>query len=76
MGETRKFLRQTKRKDCHDLFGLVVLPNKFETQRRMLSDLGKRLRFGGRQITWDEVWRKNRCVRVKTVGDPEIMQLP
>jgi hypothetical protein len=74
--EVRKFLRQTKRKDCHDLFGLIILPNKFETQRRMLAKLGSRLLFDGRKITWDDVWRKNLCVRVVTVGKPEITQLP
>jgi hypothetical protein len=35
--EVRRFLRSTsKRNDCHDLFGLVTLPNKFEIQKRTL----------------------------------------
>jgi hypothetical protein len=74
--EVGKFLRQTKRKDCHDLFGLIILPNKFEIQKRKLCDLVARLRFGGGRITWDDVWRKNLCVRVKATGNPEITQLP
>jgi hypothetical protein len=74
--EVRRFLRQTKRKDCHDLFGLVILPNRFEIQRRTLADLGFRLRFDGKKISWDDVWQRNLCVRVRTVGNPEITQLP
>ena len=74
--EVREFLRLTKRKDCHDLFGLVILPNRFEIQKRSLTAISSRLRFGGRKITWYEVWRKNLCVRVKTTGNPEITQLP
>jgi hypothetical protein len=74
--EMRRFSQQTKRKDCHDLFGLVVLPNKFEIQKRILGDLASRLRFKGKQITWDDVWRKNLCVRGKATGNPEIAQLP
>jgi len=74
--EVRKFLRMTKKKDCHDLFGLVILPSKFEIQRRLLAEVGERLRFAGKKISWYEVWRKNLCVRVKTAGNPEITQLP
>ena len=74
--EARKFLRSTKRKDCHDLFGLVILPNKYETQKRTLEELGARLSFRNRRISWDEVWRQNLCVRVKTTGNPEVTQLP
>jgi hypothetical protein len=74
--EVRKFLKQTKRKDCHDLFGLLILPNKFEIQKRTLGHLAARLRFGGRKITWDDVWRKSLCVRVKATGNPDITRLP
>ena len=74
--ETRKFLRSTKRKDCHDLFGLVILPNKYEIQKRTLDEVGSRLRFRNRRISWDEVWQENLCVRVKATGNPEVTQLP
>jgi hypothetical protein len=40
--EVRRFLRSTKRKDCHDLFGLVILPNKYEIQKRTLNELNVR----------------------------------
>lgn len=74
--EARTFLRLTKRKDCHDLFGLVILPNKYEIQKRTLEQLASRLIFRGKKISWDEVWQQNLCVRVKTIGAPEIAQLP
>lgn len=74
--ETRKFLRSTKRRDCHDLFGLVILPNKYEIQKRTLEELALRLVFRRKKIGWDEVWRQNLCVRVKATGNPEITQLP
>lgn len=74
--EVRKFLRLTKKKDCHDLFGLVILPSKFEIQKRTLAEIASRLRFGGKKISWDDVWRKSLCVRVKASGNPEITQLP
>jgi hypothetical protein len=74
--EVRKFLQQTKKKDCHDLFGLVILPSKFETQKRVLNQLRSRLRFDGKQIGWYDVWSNSLCVRVRTVGNPEVKKLP
>ena len=74
--EVRRFLRSTKRNDCHDLFGLVILPNKYEIQKRPLDQLGSQLRFRGKRIVWDDVWRRNLCVRVKALGPPEVAQLP
>jgi hypothetical protein len=74
--EARTFLRLTNRKDCHDLFGLVILPNKYEIQKRTLEQLASRLIFRGKKIGWDEVWQQNLCVRVKTIDAPEITQLP
>ena len=68
--EARKFLRSTKRKDCHDLFGLVILPNNYETQKRSLYELSSRLSFRKKRIGWDEVWRQNlfrRAVSARTL---------
>jgi hypothetical protein len=50
----------TKRKDCH---GLVILPNKYEIQKRTLGELGSRLSLRNSRISWDEVWWQNLCVR-------------
>jgi hypothetical protein len=64
----RHFLLKTQRKDCHDLYGLVVIPNQAASQARVLPGLAKRLRFSGKSITWDEVWMKNLMVRVRSDG--------
>jgi hypothetical protein len=44
--EILKFQKQTKQVDCHEMFGLVVLPNGYETQKRLLQMIGTRLRLG------------------------------
>jgi hypothetical protein len=64
--EMRKFLAKTKRKDCHDLYGLVIIPNQAAIQQRVLPKLAARLRLGGKRISWDDVWRKNLLVRVRS----------
>lgn len=66
--EMRKFLSKTKRKDCHDLYGLVVIPNEAAIQERVLPRLTSRLRQAGRRISWDDVWMKNFLVRVRGDG--------
>jgi hypothetical protein len=75
--EMSAFSRQTKKSECHDLFGLVILPSGFEIQKRVLPRLDDRLRFKGKAISWKEVQRQNLCVRVKADGGfPTITQLP
>jgi hypothetical protein len=44
--EILKFQRQTKRNDCRELRGLVVLPCGYEKQRRLLYEVEQRLRLG------------------------------
>jgi len=64
----RKFLSRTQRKDCHDLFGLVVIPNQAAIQSCVLPGLAWKLRLDGKSISWDDVWRKNLLVRVRKDG--------
>jgi hypothetical protein len=64
----RKFLATTKRKDCHDLYGLVIIPNQAAIQDRVLPKLATKLRLEGKRISWDDVWRKNLLVRVRSDG--------
>ena len=47
--EFKEFLSQTKRTDCHDMFGLVILPNGYENQKRALNGIEKKLRLDGRK---------------------------
>src|SRR5438128_18284 len=48
----KEFQRHTAKRTCRELRGLVVLPSGYESQRRILVEAGKRLRFGGESISW------------------------
>jgi hypothetical protein len=74
--EILRFQSQTKKKDCHELYGLVVLPSGYEHQRRTLSVLQRRLLFGSRRLSWSDVWEENYYVKVKRNGSPEIKRFP
>ena len=73
--EIKQFLQKTQREDCHDLFGLVVIPNAAAIQNRVLPGLAGKLRFNGKSITWDDVWRKNYLVRVHSSGNVDVREL-
>jgi hypothetical protein len=51
----QRSLSQTKRAECHEMYGLVVLPNGYELQKRLLRDIETRLRLGREKITWADV---------------------
>lgn len=70
--EINAFQSGTKRKDCHELYGLVVLPNGYEHQKRLLQGLEGKLRLGSERLTWFDVAQKNCFVRVKKGGKPEV----
>jgi hypothetical protein len=67
-----EFLGQTKKTQCHEMFGLVVLPNGYELQKRALRDIETRLKFGRQKITWADVHNRNYYVRVKRSGGAEV----
>lgn len=71
--EIENFQKKQMRRECHELYGLIVLPNEFANQKLALSRI-KRVaaRFGGRDISWPEVWKKNLYVRLKKIGAPEV----
>jgi hypothetical protein len=73
--EIRKALLKTKKKSCHDLFGLVVIPNPSAVQERVLPSLTKKLQLAGKPISWDDVWYKNLLVRVHANGNVEVREL-
>jgi|SRR4029077_6867054 hypothetical protein len=50
--EINSFLNQTKRVDCHEMFGLVILPNGYENHRRLLPEIEQKLRLDGKKVTW------------------------
>jgi hypothetical protein len=74
--EIDKFLRETKRNECHDLCGLVILPSGYEIQKRLLKDMEARMRYGEKPVSWFDVWRRSYCVRVKKGGPAEVRPLP
>src|ERR1700688_1332425 len=50
--EIQKFLAQTRRNECHEMRGLVVLPSGYERQRRLLQDIERTLKLGNQKLTW------------------------
>lgn len=55
--EIKHFLQRSQRKDCYDLFGLVVIPNPAAIQARVLPGLSDKLRINGKRISWENVWQ-------------------
>ena len=70
--EIKAFQGRTTRADCHELYGLIVLPNGYERQKRLLQGLEDKLRLGSEKLTWTDVAQKNCFVRVKSSGKPEV----
>jgi hypothetical protein len=70
--EINAFQGRTKRADCHELYGVIVLPNGYEHQRRLLQGLEDKLRLGSEKLKWTDVAQKNCFVRVKKSGKPEV----
>jgi hypothetical protein len=72
--EINGFLAQTKKASdgCHEVFGLVVLPNGYERQRRILQNIEATLRPGKEKLTWADVAYRNCYVRVKRTGGTEV----
>jgi hypothetical protein len=69
------YQRKEMRDQCHDLFGLVILPNSFANQERSVPRLAAKLRFGGSSITWRHVQINNLSVRLTDDGGVKIAAL-
>jgi len=61
--------------ECHDLYGLLILPNHYESQRRFLPKVTDKLRFEGRPITWRHVQISNLAVRLTDDGRVKVTPL-
>lgn len=72
ISEIKRYLRQSTKLVCHDLSGLVIVPNDYQLQQRALPRLGERLRFDGKHIAWKDVWELDCCVRVTKDGKAQI----
>ncbi len=73
--EIKQSLQKSQRKDCYDLFGLVVIPNPAAIQARVLPGLSDRLRMNGKRISWDDVWQENYVVSVHADGSVDVREL-
>jgi hypothetical protein len=73
--EIKRLLQKSQRKDCYDLFGLVVIPNASAAQARVLPRLTSRLRVGGTRISWENVWQENYLVSAHADGSVEVREL-
>lgn len=74
--EILKYQKKIERKICHDLSGLVILPNGYEIQKRVVPGAEAKLRFGGKKITWSDVWYRNYCVRILKDGSAAVTTFP
>jgi hypothetical protein len=74
--EIQKFLAQTKRDECHEMYGLVILPSGYERQKRLLQNVESKLRLGNEKLTWADIANKNCCVRVTRLGSAEVRRFP
>lgn len=74
--EIQRFLAQTKRAECHEMYGLLVLPNGYERQKRLLPDIEEKLRLGKESLSWAAVAYRNCCVKVTRLGAAEVRRFP
>ena len=74
--EIQRFLAQTKRDECHEVYGLVVLPNGYERQKRLLPEIEGRQKLGKEKLRWAEVADRNCCVKVTRLGAAEVRRFP
>ena len=70
--EIKRYLQQSKKLICHDLAGLVIIPNDHQLQEQVLPRIEERLHFEGAHISWKDVWELDCCVRVTRSGKPQI----
>jgi hypothetical protein len=61
--------------DCHDLYGLLILPNHYANQERFLPKLTDKLGFEGSPITWRHVQINNLSVRLTDDGKVKVAPL-
>lgn len=45
--EIKRYLSQTKKLACHDLYGLVVIPNDSQIQKHFFASLRRTTKFSG-----------------------------
>lgn len=72
-----KFQRKQQESICHDLYGLLIVPNpRLETERLWAKIRHGIQVTGGPNLSWNEVNDHNLYVRVTKSGRPEIRRFP
>ncbi len=69
------YQKKQMRDKCHDLYGLLILPNHFANQKRFLPKLTDKLRFEGSPITWQHIQINNLSVRLTDNGEVKVTAL-
>ncbi len=69
------YQKKQMRSECHDLYGLLILPNHYANQERFLPKLTDKLRFEGSPITWRHVQINNLSVRLTDDGGVKVTPL-
>lgn len=75
LGAIETYQKKQMWDECHDLYGLLVLPNHYASQQRSLPKLTARLRFEGSPISWRHVQINNLAVRLTDDGDTKVTPL-
>jgi len=71
--EMEGFLRTTKKSECHEGYGLLVLPNGYE---RLMRGIELKLRLGKEKLTWADVCDRNLHVQVSRSGSVSVREFP
>jgi hypothetical protein len=74
--EINPFQKKLQRNECHELHGLVILPNAYELQRRVVKQIEAKLRFDKKRANWKDVADKNLLVKVRSDGSVDVTQFP
>jgi hypothetical protein len=70
-----RYQKKQMQRECRDLYGLLILPNLYEIQKRFLPGISNKLRFRGTSITWQNVHDDNLCVRLTDDGQVRVTAL-
>jgi len=72
IAEIKRYLSETTKLKCHDLYGLVILPSAFEAQRNALHKIEERLVLNGKHLRWKDISELDCCVRVTRTGHVKV----
>jgi len=71
-----RFQQKQQESDCHDLFGLVVVPNKNFDAQRVLGPLKRGIRIEGKDLSRRDIHDQNLFVHVERSGRVDVKRFP